>query len=70
MQGDIPTFSFDCEEPALAGVCAPFSEMILAQGTGLRAGPTPAVSTAAAQFFGFKTVGRGSWQSLPAPLRG
>jgi trypsin len=38
MQGDIPIFSFDCEEPALAGVCSPFSEMILAQGTGPRGG--------------------------------
>jgi secreted trypsin-like serine protease len=36
MQADIPIFSFDCEEAALAAVCAPFAEMILAEAPGPR----------------------------------
>jgi hypothetical protein len=29
-QADLPVYSFDCEEATLAGICGPFSEMILA----------------------------------------
>jgi hypothetical protein len=35
-QGEVPVYSFDCEERVLSGVCAPFTEMILAGGAANR----------------------------------
>jgi hypothetical protein len=37
MLGQIPIFSFDCEEKAVSSFCAPFAEMILAESAGPRA---------------------------------
>lgn len=34
MQANIPIFSFDCEEAALAFICAPFAEMVLSEAPG------------------------------------